>query len=54
MSKSSAFSISVLLIFEKQLVNGAIFFNAKLLFSLSILFLPSAVIIPLITIYASL
>ena len=53
-SKSSALSMSVLLIFEMQLINGALFLNAKGLFFLLLLFVLVRVIVPLTTIYASL
>ena len=33
MSKSSALSLSTLLIFEIQLIDGALFFKAKILFA---------------------
>ena len=46
--------MSVLLIVEMRLINGALFLNAKgLLFPL-LLFVPVTVIVPLTTIYASL
>ena len=56
-STSSAFSINALLIFDMQLVNGALFLNAKDLFLTSINYLSASfvrVIVPLTTIYASL
>ena len=56
-STSSAFSINTLLIFDMQLVNGALFLNAKDLFLTSINYLSASfvrVIVPLTTIYASL
>ena len=52
MSKSSTLSISLLLIFEMQLVNGALFLKANFL-SYPSLFAPSIVIVPLATIYVS-
>ena len=52
MSKSSALSISVLLIFEMQLINGALFLKANFLSYASLS--PAIVIFPLTTIYASL
>ena len=53
MSKSSALSIRVILIFEMQLINGALFLKANFL-SYSVLFGSATVIVPLTTIYASL
>ena len=41
-------------IFEIQLINGALFLNAKCLFFLLLLFVPVTVIVPLTTIYTSL
>ena len=49
MSKSSALSLSVLLIFEMQLINGALLLNAKGLFFLSHLCSLSTAIVPLTT-----
>ena len=53
MSKSSALSISVLLIFEMRLINGALFLSANFLSNAS-LFGFVTIIFPLTTIYASL
>ena len=53
MSKSSALSISVLLIFEMRLINGALFLSANFL-SYASLFGFVTIIFPLTTIYASL
>ena len=53
MSKSSALSISVLLIFEMQLINGALFLKANFL-SYASSFALVTVIVPLTAIYASL
>ena len=47
-SKSSA----VLLIFEMQLINGALFLNSKGLFFVLLLVVTVTVIVPLTTIYA--
>ena len=44
-SKSSALSMNVLLIFEMQLINGALFLNAKGPFFLLLLF-ASVTVIP--------
>ena len=52
MSKSSALSISVLLIFEMQLINGALFLKVNFL-SYASLFHLKTVIIPFTTIYVS-
>ena len=46
--------MSVLLIFEMQLIHGALFLNVKGLSFLLLLLPPSAVIVPLTIIYASL
>ena len=46
--------MSVLLTFEMQLINGALFLNTKGLFFLLLLLPPVTVIVPLTTIYASL
>ena len=54
MPKSSAFSINTPFICEMQEKNGALFLNAEALFFLSLLCLPSTVMSPLTTIYASL
>ena len=51
-SKSSALSILSPLIFEMQLMNGALFLNATFLF-LFALFGLAIVIVPFTTIYAS-
>ena len=53
MSKSSALSMSVLLIYEMQLINGALFLKANFL-SYALLFGSVTVIVPFKTIYASL
>ena len=53
MSKSSALPVSVLFIFEMQLINGALFSKANFLLNSS-LFVFVAVIAPLAIIYASL
>ena len=53
MSKSSALSVSVLLIFEMQLTNGALFLSVNFL-SYALLFGFVTVIFPLTTIRASL
>ena len=53
MPKSSALSISVLLIFEMQLINGALFLKANFL-SYALLFIIVTIIVPLTTVYASL
>ena len=53
-SKSSALLINTLLIFDIQLINAAMFFNAKDLFFLFFLWFPSTVIILLTTLHASL
>ena len=53
MSNSSALSISVLLTFEMQLINGALFLKADFL-SYASLFPPKTVTTPLTTIYVSL
>ena len=53
MPKSSALSISVLLIFEMQLVNGALFLKANFLSYASLSGFVT-IIFPLTTIYASL
>ena len=53
MSKSSALPVSVLFIFEMQLINGALFLKANFL-STSLLFGSVTVIAPLAIIYASL
>ena len=53
MSKLSALSISVLLIFEMQIINGALFFKANFS-SYSLLFGSATVIVSLTTIYESL
>ena len=52
LSKSSALSVSVLLIFEMQLINGALFLSANFL-SYASLFGFVTVIFPLTTMYAS-
>ena len=57
MSKSSALPVSVLLIFEVQLIKGPLFFKTRFLLYLSLSSAPSTVIqnnSPLTTIYASL
>ena len=53
-SRFSTLSMSVLLIFEMELINGALFLNAKGLFLLLSLLPPTTVIVLLTTIYASL
>ena len=53
-SKSSALSISALLIFEMQEINGALFSKTRLLLCLSLASAPSIVMSPSTTIYASL
>ena len=55
-SKSSALSMSVLLIFKMQPINGVLFLNDyfKCLFFVLLLLPPPTVIVPLKTIYASL
>ena len=53
MSKSSALSINLLLIFEMQLINGALFLKANFL-SYAALFVSVTLVVPLTTIYASL
>ena len=53
-SKSSALSIFMPLIFEIQLINGALFLNARFLFLLLVSLSPSRVISPYTTIWASL
>ena len=53
-SKSSALSIFTPLIFEMQLINGALFLDARFLFHLLALLSPSRVISPSTAIYASL
>ena len=54
MSKSSPLSISVLLIFEMQLINGALFLKANFLsYSLTVFGIVT-VKVPLTKIYASL
>ena len=53
MSKSSALSTSVLLIFEMELINGALFLKDNFL-SYTALSGSAIVIAPLTTIYASL
>ena len=53
MSKSSALSISILLIFKMQLVNGALFLKANFL-SYASLSRFATIIFALTTIYASL
>ena len=45
--------MSVLLIFEMQVINGALFLNAKGLLFLLLLLVPVTVIITLTTIYVS-
>ena len=52
--KSSTLSIFTPLIFEMQLINSALFLNAKFLFLLLASLSPSRVISPFTTIYASL
>ena len=51
-SKSSALSIFTPLIFEMQLINGALFLNTRLLFCLLASLSPSRVMSPFTTIYA--
>ena len=53
MSKSFALSVSVLLIFEMLLMNGALSYGANFL-SYASLFRSVTLIVPLATIYASL
>ena len=53
MSKSSALAVNVLLIFEMQLINGALFFKAIFLLYASLSGFVTA-IVPVTTIYASL
>ena len=54
MSKPSALSISVLLIFKMQEINGALFSKTKFLSNVSPSFAPSSIIVPLTAIYVSL
>ena len=53
-SRSSALSINVSLIFDMHDLKGALFVKVSFLFLFSALLSPSTVIIPLTTIYASL
>ena len=52
-TKSSALSICTPLIFEMQLINGALFLKARFLFRLLASLSPSRVIVPFTTIYGS-
>ena len=51
--KSSALSVFMPLIFEMQLMNGALSLNARFLFYLLASLSPSRVVSPFTTIYAS-